>query len=198
MAKNPQSRPLIVSHSLEQTSKLFTKLTTVISAQSTPNLDQLTERIKGLEHMLETKDISHRQQIEALNFYFKEERDIMKGEIEILFKKKQEKLVEKYRSEVKNLREKVADLEHEGKVKLMDKERFDQVVVRLGEKEQVIKEKSELNDHLKTQLVSKEAEIKDMHKTIRNYHRAMERSSLRELSRFETRKKEKQSLLGKK
>jgi len=196
MANNPKTRPQIISHSLTQTSKLFTEMTNVFTAQQTQPVDVLNDKISNLENHIQKKEKNFMQQLEALNFYFKEEKESIRSEIELKNQSEKEEIVTNFREKMTILENRILTLEEKEGIKLIDHDKYKQVLIRLKEKEKVVRERAEMNEHLKTQLIAKEMEIKDMYKTIRNYHKAMERSSLRELSRTETKKKEKLSLIG--
>ena len=174
-----------MTNSLDRVSAVFKDISKQFLQKSTleSQLEQLQSKLDKAEKEVLTQRLGYEKKINMLESMLQNSESQKIMDLELDFKKRTSELDEVHQKEIGELMDKMDAMQASFYNSKITSEKMDLVGKTLAEKNGLIKELKEIGDMNKAKLKKKENELNHMCKMIKNYQKAMEQYSLRELKR---------------
>jgi chromosome segregation ATPase len=184
LASNPKTRPLMIEMALEEVKSAFSEISELYKgqAENEDKVDELTTQITQLEENSQTIEHEAELKFSQLQLEHKGLKESLESEFKMKLGRELEESVKAISKERDDLLVQLNLSKQKLTERRIDEEKFNQMNLRLKEKDNVISEKMNINQTMKAQIKLKESEIEEMRTAIGYFQSALEESRVREMN----------------
>jgi len=174
----------MIEMALDRVRNVFSDMSTLYSTRTDENnlIQNLTEELKNLQENSKKSKSTLEYKLQELQLSYDTLKETLDSELKFKYQREIETKVGILMKKNDDLSSQLSLSKEKLGERRIDEEKFNQMNLRLKEKDNVINEKNNINETMKAQIKLKEGEIEEMRTAIGYFQSALEESRVREMN----------------